>query len=274
MLPFVLALGAAGCVADLFVLGSNRQRIDPGGLTRQVVAVEGRTVECWTARSAGATDKEPKAFVLFFVGKSDRAERWTAAVAGAWGDYPVEVWGMNYLGSGGSSGAARLSRVTPAALAVYDEVKRRAAGRPVFAQAASFGTVAALSVAARRPIDGMVLENPPPLRQLIVGEHGWWNLWLFAGLVSQKVPADLDSLANARRSSAPAVFILHGDDEVVPPKYQRRVVDAYAGPKRTVTMPGKHAAALTRKASEAVAAGRRWLWESRVADPPVPAGAP
>jgi len=43
--------------------------------------------------------------------------------------------------------------------------------------------VAALSVAARRPVAGLVLQNPPPLRQLIMGHYGWWNLWLVAGAV-------------------------------------------------------------------------------------------
>ena len=261
VLAAVLLAGTAGCVADLFVLGSNRGRIDPADLRREVVRSQGRTVECWTARSPGAAAKEPEAFVLFFVGKADRAERWTHAVAGGWGDFPVEVWGMNYPGSGGSTGPAQLDRVAPAALAVFDAMNVRAAGRPIFAHAASFGTTPALAVAARRPLAGLVLENPPPLRQLIVGHHGWWNLWVLAGLAALQVPTELDSIANARRATAPAVFILHGSDEVVPPNYQRRVADAYAGPKRVVSMPGaRHADALTREAAAAVAEGREWLW--------------
>jgi pimeloyl-ACP methyl ester carboxylesterase len=236
-----------GCIADAFVLGSNRQHIRADGLRRELVRYDGGAVECWVARSPSAGEGEAEAFVLFFVGKTDRAERWTAAVAGAWGDRPVEVWGVNYPGSGGSDGAARLAHVTPAALAVFDAMSERAAGRPIFAQAASFGTIAALAVAARRPLTGLVLESPPPLRQLILGGHGWWNLWLLAGLAASQVPADLDSLASARRATAPAVFILHGAEEVVPPKYQQRVVDAYAGPKQVIPMPGaRHADALTR----------------------------
>jgi hypothetical protein len=78
-------------------------------------------------------------------------------------------------------------------------------------------------------------------------------LWVLAGLAAAHIPDDLDSIANAGKSTAPVVSILHGDDEVVPPKYQRRVADAYVGPKRIVAMPGQHAVALTREAS----AGRR-----------------
>jgi hypothetical protein len=255
-----LCLLTPGCVADAFVLGSNHQQLRADGLRRETVRYDGGAVECWIARPQSAREVEPEAFVLFFVGKADRAERWTATVADAWGDRPVEVWGVNYPGSGGSDGPARLARITSAALAAFDAVQERAAGRPVFAQAASFGTVAALAVAARRPLAGLVLENPPPLRQLILGEYGWWNLWLLAGLAVSQVPADLDSLSNARRATAPAVFILHGADEVVPAKYQRRVVDAYAGPKRVIHMPGaRHADALTRDAAADAARAREWL---------------
>jgi hypothetical protein len=258
-----LCLLTPGCIADAFVLGSNRQQLSPDGLRRERVRYDGGVVECWVARSQSAHDREQEAFVLFFVGKADRAERWTAAVAEAWGDRPVEVWGVNYPGSGGSSGLARLAHVTPSALSAFDAVYDKAAGRPAFAQAASFGTVAALAVAARRPLAGLVLENPPPLRQLILGEHGWWNLWLLAGLAASQVPAELDSIANARGSMAPAVFILHGADEVAPPKYQRRVVEAYAGPKQIVPMSGaRHANALTREAAVDAARGREWLWQN------------
>jgi fermentation-respiration switch protein FrsA (DUF1100 family) len=36
------------------------------------------------------------------------------------------------------------------------------------------------------------------------------------------------------------VFLLSGDDEVVPYSYQRRVYDAYAGPKVEIERPKAH----------------------------------
>src|SRR5688572_16819568 len=83
----------SGCVADALILGWNRETLEPNGVERRMVASDVGPVECWVARSPGARHREPEAFVLFFVGKLDRAERWTPAVAGAWGDRPVEVWG-------------------------------------------------------------------------------------------------------------------------------------------------------------------------------------
>ena len=237
------------------------------GATRRLVRRDGRSVECWVARSPGAralagqAGAEPQAFVLFFVGKGVRTEAWTSAVADSWGVRPVEVWGVNYPGYGGSDGPARLGAVGPAALAAFDEVERAAAGRPVFLQGASFGTAPALHVAARRPAAGLILHKPPPLRQLILGRYGWWNLWLLAGPVAAAVPADLDSLANAARCRCPAVFVVHGADGITPAGYQRRVAGAYAGPKRVIDMPAaRHDDPLTGDAAAEMERAVAWLW--------------
>ncbi|MDB5300310.1 MAG: hypothetical protein JWO87_1973 [Phycisphaerales bacterium] len=266
IIALCLLLCTCGCVGDRLILGSNSEKIDPAGAHRQIVRANGRAVECWVARSPGAKQpggRQPEAFLLVFIGKGDRADRWIAAVADAWGGRAVEVWGMNYAGSGGSEGPPQLSRVGPDALETYDAIRRIAVKRPIFIQAGSFGTTAALCVAARRPISGLVLQNPPPLRQLILGHYGWWNLWLLAGPAALQIPPDLDSLANAARVRSPAVFIMAGDDEVIPPPYQNRVYAAYAGPKRRIDMPGaRHSDPLTREAAEEFANGRDWLWHS------------
>jgi fermentation-respiration switch protein FrsA (DUF1100 family) len=56
--------------------------------------------------------------------------------------------------------------------------------------------------------------------------------------MARKIPADLDSLANARSSHVPAIFLLAEKDEVVAPRFQRLVVDAYAGEKRIIPLAG------------------------------------
>src|SRR5258708_28233123 len=105
-LGLLLPLLSLGC-ADSLVLEPDRQPMDAGVATRRTVLVQGRTVECWVTRSPGAKAKDPKAFVLFFVGKGDRADPWVTEVASAWGNKPVEVWGVNYGGAGGSDGPLR-----------------------------------------------------------------------------------------------------------------------------------------------------------------------
>lgn len=270
LFPLLLACAvlSMNCSADQLIVGENHERIDPAGARREMIQVNGRLVECWVARSPGAKTHEPQAYVLFFWGKGGRVDEWITRSADLWDNKPVELWGMNYPGSGGSEGPVEAARVCPDALAVCDHVAPIAGSRPIFVEGASFGTAVALSVAARRPVAGVIVKNPAPMRQLILGAYGWWNLWLLAGPVAQHVPADLDAVANAARCKAPAIMLLAGADVLIPPKYQRLVVDAYAGPKRLIAMPGAgHDSPLSHEAAEALNADVEWMW--RLAAPGV-----
>src|SRR5690348_10260383 len=124
LLPLLPCLAGGCCVADRLVLGQNHAALDPAGAGRRVVtAAGGRAVECWVARSPGAmsaaSNNEPAAFVLLFVGRGARVDPWVVPVAESWGDRPVEVWGVNHPGFGGTDGPGRLDLIVPDALAVY-----------------------------------------------------------------------------------------------------------------------------------------------------------
>lgn len=258
-----LAMTIAGCT-DRLILFPSTDPIEISGTERLEVPVAGGSpVGIWVARSRGVKSVgEPKAYVLEFVGNASRAEWMSGIVAQEWGDKPVEVWALNYPGYGGSPGPARLKSIPPAALAAYDAMARRAQGKPTFLRAESLGTAAALYVAANRPaVSGLVLYNPPPLRRLILGRFGWWNLWLAAGPVALSIPSELDSLRNAPKVRAPAAFVLAGRDTVVPPTYQQEVVDAYAGERRLIHAPeGGHNDELTGRAAEELQVAQEWLW--------------
>jgi uncharacterized protein len=224
---------------DRLILFPTTNRIDAGAASRKTIPFQSGELEIWTARSTLAQQRgQPEIYVLRFYGNADRADRWVAAEAGMWNNRAVEVWGMNYPGFGGSTGPARLARLGPAALTAFDELQKAAGDRPIIIFGASLGTTTALHIAAHRKIAGLILHNPPALRQIILRQFGWWNLWLFAGPMAQKLPADLDSVANARAVHVPAIFLLAERDEVVAPKFQRLVVDAYAGEKRIIPLPG------------------------------------
>ena len=107
----------------------------------------------------------------------------------------------------------------------------------------------------------MVLRNPPPLRQLVMGHYGWWNMWLAAGPFALQVPSELDSLENASKVKAPAVFILSDGDTVVPPKYQMKVVDAYGGQKRIVHLSNaNHNTMMNSQAMSQLHSELEWMW--------------
>ena len=260
---YIMFLGAVigGC-ADRLLLHPSTGPMETDDVQRHTFTCNDKSVEIWSCQSKGVTEGQPpKAYVLCFLGNAARAE-WVAPWhAEDWGHRPVEVWAVNYPGYGGSAGPARLRSIGPVALAAYDAVHAAAGQRPIFVEAESIGTAASLYVAANRPVAGCVLHNPPPLRELILGRGGWWNLWLIAGPVAMSIPRELDSLANAKSVTAPAVFMSADADEIVTPVYQQRVIDAYAGSKRVVHVPGAgHNDRATGEAEVQHQAGLDWLW--------------
>jgi uncharacterized protein len=240
----LLAIGVVYLAAILFgrlpdhlILFPSTSPIDARGAIRKTVPFENGQLELWTAKSRlGQQTGHIDTYLLRFYGNADRAERWVSADAGSWDNRAVEVWAMNYPGFGGSSGPARLDQVGRAALTAFDCLRREAASRPIIVFGTSLGTTAALDVGAHRPVAGLILQNPPAIRQMILQRYGWWNLWLLAGPVALQVPMDLDSVGNASQIHRPAIFLTAEKDDVIPPRYQRMVMDAYAGEKRVISL--------------------------------------
>jgi len=264
LLLYALVMTFGGC-ADTLLLHPPKGHIDAGRAMRMTVQSKGRDVEIWTARSpAAATDDDVEAYVLEFCGNATRAEQITQYVADRWRRFPVDVWVMNYPGYGGSAGSARLGDFPPAALATYDALRRRAGDKPIFLCGNSLGTTSALYLAANRPTAGLILQNPPPLRRLLLGNYGWWNLWLAAGPVALQVPAELNATTTAPHCDAPAVFLSASNDEVVPRKYHRVVYDAYKGEKRLIEISGAtHGSSVKGDAEQQLQKGMDWLWGQR-----------
>lgn len=239
-------------VLDSFVLFPTTGPVSAGKAVRRTVSFEKGDLEIWVSRSthAGASSR-PDLYLLCFYGNASRAE--DGVQIDLFPNKSVEVWGVNYPGYGGSTGPARLAKVGPAALAAFDALAGIAGDRPIMVVGYSLGTTAALYVAAHRPVVGAILQDAPALRQMIIGEHGWWNLWLLAGPLALRVPVALDSVANAKAAQVPALFLVDGLDSAVLPKYQKLVIQAYAGKKQVISVPdGYHVAPLAGSARSQV----------------------
>src|SRR5947199_9417501 len=130
---------------DQRVHSPSAQPLDVHGATRRTLPLDRGELGIWTAQMRRAQQQGgADVFVLRFYGNADRADRWAAAEAEMWNDRAVEIWGMNYPGFGGSTGPARLSKMGPAAVAAFDELKRHAGDRPIVVYGASIGATAAL----------------------------------------------------------------------------------------------------------------------------------
>jgi uncharacterized protein len=225
-------------LADRLILCPTCQPLDTEGKLCRRVEFAGGAVELWNPQGRESPPGEADLYILKFGGTGSRAERATPHPAEAWGDLNAEVWAVNPPGYGGSGGRATLGLLAAAVEAAYLHVRRRAGQRPMVVTGNSLGTAYALHVAAKHRVDGLILRNPPPLRQMIVGRYGWWNGFLGAMLIAAQTPRELDSIANAARCKSPAVILSSQRDRAVPARYQRMILDAYAGEKQVLELPG------------------------------------
>lgn len=239
---------------DLCVLYPTTEPISAGEAVRRTVSFQKGNLEIWVRSTGAVASGRPDFYLLCFYGNGTRAEE--GIQIDLFPDKSLEVWGVNYPGYGGSTGPARLAKVGPAALAAFDALARIAGDRPILLAGFSLGTAAALYVAAHRPVVGVILQDPPALRQMIVGEYGWWNLWLLAGPLVLKVPAALDSVAKAKTAHVPAIFIVDERDKLVLPKYQKLVFQAYAGQKQVISVP--HAGHVSPLAGSVLSQVQKW----------------
>ncbi len=250
-----------GHIVDYLIVFPNNQVIEAEGAEQLLIPSGQGTIEVWKTRSPGSKCHEPTAFVLRFVGQGDRAERWATSTARQWRAKPVEVWAMNYPGSGGSTGPPRLDSLCASAEQTYDALRKVAVRRPVFVQANSLGTTVALCLAARRPIAGLILDNPAPLRQVIMDRYGSWILRPLAWPASMQIPFQLDAIANASRSKVPAIIIHSEKDASISLNLQRLIDKAYQGPKREILVLGAgHMSPLTPEAEAQFCEDLEWLW--------------
>ncbi|MFH1130415.1 MAG: alpha/beta hydrolase [Pseudomonadota bacterium] len=234
----ILVIGIMfGICTDRLLLYPSNKTISTVGLTQRLLRLGDSVLEVWVRRSPSTKTKGAKVFVLEFVGNADRAEDGGRVLDEYWGTLAVETWIVNYPGFGGSRGKAQLKAIPSAALLAYDELAKVALNNPILIVGTSLGSTAALHVAANRNVAALVLQNPPPLQDLILRRHGWWNLWLLALPISMHVPDELNSLVNARKVKAPAVFVMAKKDMLVPFSYQLRVWESYAGSKEALELP-------------------------------------
>ena len=228
----------ARLIADRLVLQPTTHPVFSFGKSRRFVQFGQRELEIWTQRVGAVESEDVDVFVLKFSGTAGRAERASSHPLDHWTGLRAELWSVNPPGYGGSSGRASVRYLAEAGKAAYDAISEIAEGRPIIVTGNSLGSATALHVGASRDVAGLILRNPPPLRQMIVGLHGWWNLWLGAAIIAREVPHSLCSIHNARRCQAPAVFVMSEKDRTVPPYYQLKVLRAYGGKKRVLVLDG------------------------------------
>ena len=214
----------------------------PSRKEERIVSARWGEVQVWREyhHPPGSPYAEPELMILRFLGSRGRAEMATLDPANRLERIASEVWTVNAPGFGRTTGPASLKRYGDSALLAHEAMLKHAAGRPVWITGKSLGTAAALLACARLGASGLVLRNAMSLKELILRRYAWWNLWLPAWTVAKHVPTSLDSLANAARCHAPALFLVSREDRIAPPKFQRQVIERYSGSTSVLEVAGGH----------------------------------
>lgn len=247
-------------LADRIILCPSRHAIEADGKqSRQIPFGDGQ-LEVWIQQTGEHHGRSPDVFVLKFPGAAGRAERSTDHPAACWTDLAAEQWTPNPPGYGGSTGRASLRQVDGMVQRIYTALADRADGRPIIVTGNSLGCVSALRLAAIRPVSGLILRNPPPLREVVMRRFGWKTIGIGAWFVARQIPASLCSIDNARQARIPALFIVSERDRIVPVPCQQRIIDAYAGDKRVMTLAdADHASLMTAEQQAEYEQHLHWL---------------
>lgn len=271
----LLLLPATGCtgLANSFILFPSNHRVIATGKRWELPGSDEKPPIETYYRVLGDATAQPDLFILAFTGNAGRAELLPSRVAQTLdpqvlGGRSVGVVGMQYPGYGRTPvGNADLAEMGEFGLRAYQALHAHADGRPVYVYGISLGSTIALHVAAseteHRPA-GLILDRPPELRGIIVGDNGWWNFWTLSWGVWWGVPPSSDSKRNGGLvGEVPALFLMSDQDQTVRPVHQRRVANAYVGPKKLVWASCSHNAPIDRRNAPDLDAGLRWLLDAR-----------
>ena len=234
-----LTQGLAYIFGDKLILFPSKNKLQNQDLERlNFKSKDNKEIEIY-----GKVLSKAKYLIIHFMGNKSRAEQDINWFYNAfWKDqsFPVEIWAINYPAYGESECHCTLQEMANSSLEAFDYlIKQRGLNKQIILEGNSIGTTAALYVANERAksikIKNLILKNPPALKQMVLEENGWWNLYLIALPVSWKIPKALDSIKNISQiSQIPILFLQAEKDETVPVKYQNMIIQAHKGRHKVI----------------------------------------
>jgi pimeloyl-ACP methyl ester carboxylesterase len=260
-IPLIDWISAA--LADRLILVPTRHRITARDKSPILLPHGDSHIEIWMQQRAGRQDAVPGPFVLKFPGTGSRAEDAESLALQCWAGRDLTLWSVNPPGYGNSGGRASLSNIPSMAMTAVAEIREAANGRPVIAEGFSLGCVAALFLAARGEVDGLILRNPPPLREVVRHRSARWGFGLLAAFVSGGIPVAIDSVRSAAACSVPALFVVALRDQAVPASCQRLVLNAYRGDHKLLDQAeADHATPLSESETARLKTLADWLLDN------------
>jgi pimeloyl-ACP methyl ester carboxylesterase len=192
----------------------------------EVVAADGVKLRGFMLPAA----RTPAPAIIYFGGNAEEAS-WILAERRFPPDWTIAA--VNYRGYGASEGVPGERALTSDALAIFDALAQRGDvdASAIVAFGRSLGTAVAVSVAAERPVRGVILASPFDSLMAVGRLHYPWLP------VSLLLRHRFDAGTLARRNKMPLLVIVGERDAIVPPARSRALLDAWAGPKQWHSIP-------------------------------------
>lgn len=187
-----------------------------------LATADGKKLHGWFQRTPGA-GRRP--LLIYFGGNAedlsflpDKADR----VAG-W-----SLLTVNYRGYGLSEGEPGQKALFEDALLIHDAFARHddVDAARIAVMGRSLGSGVAAYLASQRPVRAVVLVTPYDSIERVAQEKFWY------APVSLILKHPFDSLSLAPKIVQPALFMVAGEDRLIPPAHARRLFEAWAGPKQ------------------------------------------
>jgi pimeloyl-ACP methyl ester carboxylesterase len=224
-------------LTDRLVLCPSTHPLDAGTKVRETIQVGNDSIEVWTDSFSSGTDNASKILIIKFPGTGGRAENASVHPAECFSADSV-LWTINPFGYGGSEGIATLQRYPEMVNAIGAAATERFPDRKIVVIGNSLGGMSAVLFAAQFDVAAVLLRNPAPVHQLIRYRKRYLVPSIgLSRFVAAQIPFQLDAVENAKRCSAPCLFVSSRRDRVVPPDYQQRIVDAYGGEIELFQLP-------------------------------------
>lgn len=167
--------------------------------------------------------------LIYFGGNAERVHDNAADFDRSLPDWTVYL--LPYRGYGPNPGEPGEAALVADALALYDEVRRRHPRGRIAVVGRSLGSGVAVQVAARRPVDRLVLVTPfDSLSDVAATHYPWLPVrWLLRDRY--------DSARSLPAHRGEWLVLRAGRDRVVPPRNTDRLIAAASTPPQVVAFP-------------------------------------
>lgn len=175
---------------------------------------------------------DAEATVLYFGGNAYRTGVMAGPTIASYAALPVNLVLVDHRGYGASSGVPGIDALMEDALTVYDHLRadEALAPLPLIVHGQSLGSFMAGHVAARRKLDGLVLESSVTTTgdwaEQLRRQWPMWQRMLVRRIDVDPALAGRGNLEVARQLDEPVLFVVGELDPLTPPDLSRQLFDA------------------------------------------------